>query len=112
MAHDWQTADGESLFQVRDRSHVLEDGSSDPSVGPFARRTQYIVERVASGQWREGRIPAAQAGLTRDLRIFLASRKSSPIVHDWHGDKNTFCPPLYWDLAHGSGALCFAWVHN
>jgi len=26
------------------------------------------------------------------------------IVHDWHGDAQTFCPPIWWDLAIGSGA--------
>ncbi|MHC4697268.1 MAG: radical SAM family protein [Planctomycetota bacterium] len=45
--------------------------------------------------------------MRRDLPIFLADRKSDPVVHDWHGDKNTFCPPVYWDLAIGSGPCGF-----
>jgi hypothetical protein len=75
----------------------------DPSVGPFGPRTPYVIEQVRSGAWREGDIGAAQTGLSRNLAVFLADRKTSPIVHDWHGDRRTHCPPLYWDLAIGSG---------
>ncbi len=98
-----QVFEESSLFAPEWSNHRTGDHVGVAAGGPFAHRTPYIVERLASGDWREGRIPAAEAGLTRDLRIFLADRKSDPIVHEWRGDRNTFCPPVYWDLAIGSG---------
>ena len=43
-------------------------------------------------------------GLSRPLTILRASRKTNLITYSWHGDKETFCPPIWWDLAIGSGA--------
>ena len=91
------------LFAEREPVGTSPLTLQNPSAGPFAPRTPYVAERVSSGDWREAYLCAADAGLTRGLRIFLATRKSSPIVHDWHGDSTTYCPPLYWDLAIGSG---------
>ena len=73
------------------------------SEGAFVRRTPFVASKVASGEWREGRLNARDGGLSRDLGIFLASRKTSPIVRNSQPNRSTYCPPLYWDLAIGSG---------
>jgi hypothetical protein len=98
------TFPGWNVSAANGASRACHDNIANPAVGPFTPRTSFIVQRLTSGDWREGGISGAAAGLTRDLRIFLADRKSHPIMHDWHGDKNTFCPPIYWDVAIGSGA--------
>ncbi|MBN1311351.1 MAG: hypothetical protein JXB30_08015 [Anaerolineae bacterium] len=64
----------------------------------------YVNEMVACGYWREEVIPAQTVGLSRDATVLRTSRKGDFIVHKWHGDRKTFCPPLYDDLATGSGA--------
>ncbi len=64
----------------------------------------YVEEQAATGKWREEEIPAETVGLSRPLRVFRVSRKTNLITYSWHGDKNTFCPPMWWDLAIGSGA--------
>jgi len=66
--------------------------------------TWYVDRQVAEGKWRQEIIPAEIVGLSHPLVVFRAPRKTNLIVHNWHGDKNTFCPPLWWDLAIGSGA--------
>lgn len=64
----------------------------------------YTNEQVAQGVWREEEIVPEVSGLTRPIMVYRASRKTNLIVYDWHGDKQTFCPPMWWDLAIGSGA--------
>lgn len=64
----------------------------------------YVNDKVDVGKWREEVIPAEMVGLSRPLTVFRASRKTNLVTYDWHGDKNTFCPPIWWDLAIGSGA--------
>jgi DNA repair photolyase len=64
----------------------------------------FVDEQVSSGVWREEEIPPEVSGLTRPIKVFRAPRKTSFIMYDWHGDKQTFCPPMWWDLAIGSGA--------
>jgi hypothetical protein len=64
----------------------------------------YVNEQVKLGNWAVQEIPAEIVGLSRPLNVFRASRKTNLITHAWHGDKNTFCPPMWWDLAIGSGA--------
>jgi DNA repair photolyase len=66
--------------------------------------TWYVDEQVSNGTWREEVIPADIVGLTRPIRVFRGERKTNFITYDWHGDQTTFCPPLWWDLAIGSGA--------
>jgi DNA repair photolyase len=93
----WPMPDGDRATE----SNAIHHGYLP--AGPFARRTSYILDHLSRGEWREGTISAAQSGLTRDVQVFYATRKTEPVVHDWHGDQTTFCPPLYWDLAIGSG---------
>ena len=64
----------------------------------------WVDEQERLGHWRREIIPASVVGLTRDLTVFRAPRKTNLITYDWHGDKETFCPPMWWDLAIGSGA--------
>lgn len=64
----------------------------------------YVEKKATEGVWKEETIPAQIVGLSRDLSVFRAPRKTNLITYDWHGDKDTFCPPIWWDLAIGSGA--------
>lgn len=66
--------------------------------------TWYVDEQVEKGDWELEIIPAEVVGLSRPLTIFRASRSTNLISYAWHGDSNTFCPPMWWDLAIGSGA--------
>lgn len=66
--------------------------------------TWYVDEQTAKGKWREETIPAEVVGLSRPITVFRSSRTSNLITYDWHGDRETFCPPIWWDLAIGSGA--------
>src|SRR5204863_3476318 len=64
----------------------------------------FTTEQARLGMWREEEIVPSITGLTRSLIVYRAPRKTNLIVYDWHGDKRTFCPPMWWDLAIGSGA--------
>jgi len=59
---------------------------------------------VREGTWRKEVVPAAIVGLNHDVTIYRATRKGDLVVYKKHGDRNTFCPPLWWDLAIGSGS--------
>lgn len=67
-------------------------------------KTGFIERKVNELKWQEEIVSAATVGLTRDVTIFRAERQSDLIKYDWHGDKDTFCPPMWWDLGIGSGA--------
>lgn len=103
MATGQHTSPSERPFRLEGSRGTHRFMSVALPVGPFAKRTPFVMQRIASGEWRESYILAGEAGLQRNLPIFLADRKSDPIVHDWRGDRKTFCPPIYWDLAIGSG---------
>jgi DNA repair photolyase len=64
----------------------------------------FVNQEEEQGKWRKEIIPANVVGLSRDITVYRAARKTNLITYDWHGDKETFCPPLWWDLAIGSGA--------
>jgi len=64
----------------------------------------YVENQVATGAWREEIIPAEVVGLSRPIHVFRTTRKTNMITYAWHGDQTTFCPPMWWDLAIGSGA--------
>lgn len=66
--------------------------------------TWYVDKQVTEGKWIEETVPAETAGLTRPLTILRAPRKTNLITYQRHGDRATFCPPMWWDLAIGSGA--------
>src|SRR5436305_4389143 len=64
----------------------------------------YVKKQLDDGVWSQETLPAEVVGLSRPITVYRASRKTNIITYDWHGDKNTFCPPMWWDLAIGSGA--------
>jgi DNA repair photolyase len=66
--------------------------------------TSFVDREVARGAWREEIIAPDVSGLARPISVFRAQRNSKLITYDWHGDKETFCPPRWWDLGIGSGA--------
>jgi DNA repair photolyase len=66
--------------------------------------TWYVDAQVENETWREEVIPAEVLGLSRPLRVYRGTRRTNLIAYDWHGDSQTFCPPIWWDLAIGSGA--------
>lgn len=83
----------------------MKDASSGAAVTAAGRPISwYVDQEVREGRWREEEIAAAVVGLTRPLTVFRGPRKTDLIAHEWHGDEHTFCPPMWWDLAIGSGA--------
>jgi len=72
-----------------------------------AMRAIYVDARETDGTWRKELVPAHITGLPRDTFVYRAPRKSNPLTFSWHGDKETVCPPLWWDLAIGSGPCGF-----
>lgn len=66
--------------------------------------TWFVDAQVQSGAWQEELVPPEVSGLARSITVFRAPRRTNLIVYDWHGDQQTFCPPMWWDLAIGSGA--------
>jgi len=70
--------------------------------GPDAQ-SPHTAGKIASGSWRPEVIAPGITGMPRPLTIFWQTRKSSFIKWQWHGDADTFCPPIWADLATGSG---------
>ncbi len=64
----------------------------------------FTEHAVTRGSWRLEEVPPTITGLVRPLEIYRAHRSGSFIKFAWHGDRNTFCPPIWYDLAIGSGA--------
>lgn len=79
------------------QSITLTDGQGRPV-------DWWVQDQVAAGRWREETIPADVVGLARPMTVFRARRKTNLIMFAWHGDEQTFCPPMWSDLAIGSGA--------
>lgn len=78
---------------------------TSPAIDELSGPVDAFVQRqIDHGVWREQVIPAEVVGLTRPLTVVRARRKNNRIVHKWHGDTTTFCPPMWSDLAIGSGA--------
>jgi DNA repair photolyase len=65
--------------------------------------SSFVAKQVATGRWRMETIPSEIVGLRRDIQVFRAPRAGDFITHDYYGDRNTFCPPMWWDLGIGSG---------
>ena len=68
---------------------------------------RYVEDKIRSGAWRQETLPADVVGLSRPITVARAHRKDNLIVWKWHGDHETFCPPMWWDLAIGSGPCGF-----
>lgn len=69
--------------------------------------TWYVEEQTNRGIWSIETINPDISGLSRPITIFRGKRATSLITYDWHGNSQTFCPPIWWDLAIGSGACGF-----
>ncbi len=69
-----------------------------------AEVTRFVDLQLKEGSWRQESIAADVVGLSRPITVFWSRRKTNLITYDWHGDRETFCPPMWWDLAIGSGA--------
>ena len=67
------------------------------------KTSAFVQAQIAAGRWREETVPSGATGLARSIQVFRARRKSDLIVVKWHGDADTFCPPIWSDLAIGSG---------
>jgi DNA repair photolyase len=88
---------------------MMQKLSSVPHVTSDGRPIDwYVQEQITRGVWREEVLAPEITGTTRSITVVRAPRKTNLIEHDWHGDKLTFCPPMWWDLAIGSGACSFA----
>jgi DNA repair photolyase len=91
---------------------MTEQRVTDAAIWPYqyaqtaaGRSIDWFVEdQAAAGVWREEEIAPEVTGLTRPIRVYRGARRSNMIAYDWHGDAQTFCPPMWWDLAIGSGA--------
>lgn len=59
---------------------------------------------VEKQDWELQTIPAETVGLTRNIEVYRATRKTKLVTFDYHGDEKTFCPPIWYDLGIGSGA--------
>lgn len=102
--------EGDALYLDRDGGGprvalgTWEGGQWWPRVKALAPVTWYVDEMLAQGHWRQETIPAATVGLSRDVTVVRAARRGNLIISKWHGDHDTFCPPLWDDLAIGSGS--------
>lgn len=67
-------------------------------------KSKYVKNRLREETWRPEVVPASVVGLDRDVTIYRAARGTDLIKHDEHGDSETYCPSLWWDLRIGSGA--------
>jgi len=76
------------VLQKKDTFRHLGHTASGRSIDWF---TQEQVER---GLWREEEISSEISGLSRPIEVYRAARKTNLITYDWHGDKQTFCPPM------------------
>lgn len=79
-------------------------GLSGRSANISGVRDIYISRQVESKSWTPVIVPKEVVGLTRDVAIFTAIRKKNLVTYAKHGDRDTFCPPIWWDLGIGSGA--------
>ncbi len=56
--------------------------------------SKFIADKLNKETWVKEVVPASVVGLTRDVTVYRAERKTNLIKFDWHGDKDTFCPPV------------------
>ncbi len=79
------------------------------TAGPYGRTNEhaFIEKEIARGAFRPFTVLPAVSGLPRPMTILLAERRTKLLKFAYHGDENTFCPPLWGDLAIGSGACGF-----
>jgi DNA repair photolyase len=93
--------ENQPLIQLRHK-----DAPSDP----FGRVVDdsFIQKEIQRGAWMPLIVAPEVSGIPRPMTIFLAERRSNLIKWQWHGDKETFCPKTWADVAIGSGACGYA----
>jgi DNA repair photolyase len=66
----------------------------------------WVEDQIANGTWREVRLAPRITGLKQEITVLETERKSS-FIKPWRmrreHHKTTFCPPIWYDLAIGSG---------
>ena len=67
----------------------------------------YVEGQINNGKWIPVTLAPEITGLKRPMEILTAPRGVSFVKCAWHGDKDTFCPPIWADIALGSGACGF-----
>jgi DNA repair photolyase len=86
-------------------------GPRNTEVDSFGRRLaligKYVQKQIAADAVEEYEVPPAISGMSRPMTVLLAKRRAELIKCAWHGDKRTFCPPIWGDFAIGSGACGF-----
>jgi len=69
--------------------------------------TWYVDRQIALGKWRPVELSPTVTGLPRPVTV-LETKRRSPFVKPWRmtaaEHHETFCPPLWADLAIGSGS--------
>lgn len=78
-------------------------------VDPFGRDIDdsYIQREVARSFLKPLVVESEVSGIHRTMTIFLAVRNADLIKWAYHGDQDTFCPPIWADIAIGAGACGF-----
>lgn len=66
-----------------------------------------VREQVEAGTYSPCVVEPSISGLTRLMTILTGKRTTGLIKWAWHGDAETFCPPIWADIAIGSGACGF-----
>jgi len=104
---DWKTERVEKVSrETPSRVESITISSGDDTEGE-KEITKYIERQVKEGIWKEVTLSPSITGLPRPIDIYTSERKDSFIKWTWHGDKDTFCPPIWADIALGSGACGF-----
>jgi len=68
---------------------------------------RYVEGQIKNGKWKKVTLEPEITGLKRPMDILTVSRGVSFVKCAWHGGKDTFCPPIWADIALGSGACGF-----
>jgi hypothetical protein len=76
---------------------------------PYGRKSEhaFIENEIARGAFRPFTVLPAVSGLSRPMTVLLAERNTKLVKFAYHGDDQTFCPPIWGDVAIGSGACGF-----
>jgi len=85
-------------------AHSVPFEPPSPTTVKYARHSAFTEHAVTRGAWRLEVVSPEISGLVRPIEIYRATRTSDLVKFAWHGDRETFCPPIWYDLAIGSGA--------
>lgn len=68
---------------------------------------KFVKNKIDSGSWKIETVKKSVTGLKRDHQIIRTKRSGNLIKFAFHGDKLTFCPHRWADLAIASGSCGF-----